>query len=70
MEYLFIQFINLQVIPPDSYFHQMPKLETLAIGIDLNNDCFDGWTALKPSIPMAAQLQTSLTAFLISKEYT
>ena len=46
MEYLFIQFINLQVIPPDSYFHQMPKLETLAIGIDLNNDFFDGWTAL------------------------
>ena len=70
MEYLFIQFINLQVIPPDSYFHQMPKLETLAIGIDLNNDFFDGWTALKPSIPMAAQLQTSLTGFLISKEYT
>ena len=47
MMYLFIQFLDLQPIPPDSYFDQMPKLEVLAIDIDLCNDFFNGWTHLR-----------------------
>ena len=44
---LYIQDINLQIIPTDSYFDQMMKLEVIAIAIDLSNDFFEGWTDLK-----------------------
>ena len=47
MRHLYIQHINLQIIPPDSYFHQMPRLEELATSIDLSNDFFNGWTHLR-----------------------
>ena len=41
---LYIADINLQIIPPDSYFDQMPKLQVLKTDIDLSNNFFDGWT--------------------------
>ena len=47
MKTLFIQHINPQIIPTGSYFDQMPTLQTLAIGTDLGNDFFDGWTSLR-----------------------
>ena len=47
MKTLFIQHINPQIIPTDSYFDQMPTLQTLALGTDLSNDFFDGWTSLR-----------------------
>ena len=43
MRHLYIQHINPQIIPPGSYFHQLPRLEELATSIDLNND----WTHLR-----------------------
>ena len=46
MRHLYIQHINLQIIPPDSYFDQMPMLQHLATSIDLRNDFFDGWENL------------------------
>ena len=47
MRHLYIQWIQLQTIPPESYFDQMPKLEHLATSIDLSNDFFNGWTDLQ-----------------------
>ena len=44
---LYIADINLQIIPPDSYFDQMPKLQKLGTDLDLNNNFFDGWTDLR-----------------------
>ena len=47
MRHLYIQRINFQTVPPDSYFDQMPMLQELATSIDLDNDFFDGWTNLQ-----------------------
>ena len=47
MRHLYIQHMNLQTIPSNSYFRQMPMLQELATSIDLSNDFFDGWTDLQ-----------------------
>ena len=44
---LYITDINLQIIPPVSYFDQMPKLQIFRTDIDVSNTFFDGWADLR-----------------------
>ena len=44
---LFIEGIDLQITPPNSYFDQMPNLQALKTNIDFSNDSLGGLTNVR-----------------------
>ena len=47
MKALYMKRMNLQIIPPNSYWAQMPNITTYETSISFYNDFFNGWNSLK-----------------------